>query len=140
MRRRPPRSTRTDTLFPYTTLFRLLEGLRAGGRQQRQAEQGKDRPPRRFEIAHVQMLPCLRRRARQRSWVPRCGAGQAQPRHWTVSGMDGRGAKTEFAAARPGKPIARQRKSRSAIVRRSPEIGRESCRESTSEYVKLEGG
>src|SRR3546814_4455260 len=24
--RRPPRSTRTDTLFPYTTLFRSLEG------------------------------------------------------------------------------------------------------------------
>src|SRR3546814_12494828 len=34
MIRRPPRSTRTDTLFPYTTLFRsalpfLLEGLAA---------------------------------------------------------------------------------------------------------------
>src|SRR3546814_5520613 len=30
MLRRPPRSTRTDTLFPYTTLFRsaLLESLR----------------------------------------------------------------------------------------------------------------
>src|SRR3546814_837910 len=27
MRRRPPRSTRTDTLFPYTTLFRSPEGL-----------------------------------------------------------------------------------------------------------------
>src|SRR3546814_8628035 len=26
MIRRPPRSTRTDTLFPYTTLFRSLEG------------------------------------------------------------------------------------------------------------------
>src|SRR3546814_8543258 len=26
MRRRPPRSTRTDTLFPYTTLFRSLRG------------------------------------------------------------------------------------------------------------------
>src|SRR3546814_8871897 len=37
MRRRPPRSTRTDTLFPYTTLFRSVPesvtpgaGLRAG--------------------------------------------------------------------------------------------------------------
>src|SRR3546814_7601820 len=28
MRRRPPRSTRTDTLFPYTTLFRSPCGLR----------------------------------------------------------------------------------------------------------------
>src|SRR3546814_4730569 len=26
MRRRPPRSTRTDTLFPYTTLFRSVLG------------------------------------------------------------------------------------------------------------------
>src|SRR3546814_20703849 len=30
MIRRPPRSTRTDTLFPYTTLFRSA-GLRGGG-------------------------------------------------------------------------------------------------------------
>src|SRR3546814_7914818 len=28
MIRRPPRSTRTDTLFPYTTLFRSRRGLR----------------------------------------------------------------------------------------------------------------
>src|SRR3546814_11121525 len=27
MRRRPPRSTRTDTLFPYTTLFRSREAV-----------------------------------------------------------------------------------------------------------------
>src|SRR3546814_953842 len=27
MIRRPPRSTRTDTLFPYTTLFRSSQGL-----------------------------------------------------------------------------------------------------------------
>src|SRR3546814_18976954 len=30
MIRRPPRSTRTDTLFPYTTLFRSLLAGRAG--------------------------------------------------------------------------------------------------------------
>src|SRR3546814_13707445 len=29
MIRRPPRSTRTDTFFPYTTLFRSPEGTRA---------------------------------------------------------------------------------------------------------------
>src|SRR3546814_13875084 len=28
MIRRPPRSTRTDTLFPYTTLFRSHDGVR----------------------------------------------------------------------------------------------------------------
>src|SRR3546814_2359598 len=35
MRRRPPKSTRTDTLFPYTTLFRsalYLEGAERVGR------------------------------------------------------------------------------------------------------------
>src|SRR3546814_18946768 len=31
MIRRPPRSTRTDTLFPYTTLFRSLPGSRSTG-------------------------------------------------------------------------------------------------------------
>src|SRR3546814_20915661 len=30
MIRRPPRSTRTDTLFPYTTLFRSVGGQRVG--------------------------------------------------------------------------------------------------------------
>src|SRR3546814_6885450 len=30
MIRRPPRSTRTDTLFPYTTLFRSARGGRPG--------------------------------------------------------------------------------------------------------------
>src|SRR3546814_4327757 len=33
MRRRPPRSTRTDTLFPYTTLFRSLALQRRPPRQ-----------------------------------------------------------------------------------------------------------
>src|SRR3546814_118385 len=33
MIRRPPRSTRTDTLFPYTTLFRSLRRSDASSRQ-----------------------------------------------------------------------------------------------------------
>src|SRR3546814_9304650 len=33
MIRRPPRSTRTDTLFPYTTLFRSAGGRPSGRRQ-----------------------------------------------------------------------------------------------------------
>src|SRR3546814_19163834 len=36
MRRRTPRSTRTDTLFPYTTLFRSLDQ-----KQKRLAQEGK---------------------------------------------------------------------------------------------------
>src|SRR3546814_457774 len=34
MIRRPPRSTRTDTLFPYTTLFRSRRGRRTDERRQ----------------------------------------------------------------------------------------------------------
>src|SRR3546814_4973435 len=33
MIRRPPRSTRTDTLFPYTTLFRSRRAIRCRGRR-----------------------------------------------------------------------------------------------------------
>src|SRR3546814_9292300 len=55
MIRRPPRSTRTDTLFPYTTLFRSRLGCRCrrrfgigggllarAGRQQRQQQEGQE--------------------------------------------------------------------------------------------------
>src|SRR3546814_15677518 len=35
MRRRPPNSTRTDTLFPYTPLFRSLDPVGAAGRGHR---------------------------------------------------------------------------------------------------------
>src|SRR3546814_19341254 len=41
MYRRPPRSTRTDTLFPYTTLFRPPHP----GRADRAAPAGRRRPP-----------------------------------------------------------------------------------------------
>src|SRR3546814_19476301 len=39
MIRRPPRSTRTDTLFPYTTLFRSAQ------RSRRSPPPGSDHPP-----------------------------------------------------------------------------------------------
>src|SRR3546814_6567310 len=49
MIRRPPRSTRTDTLFPYTTLFRSrglarCRCLRAGHAVLRWPAAGSDRP------------------------------------------------------------------------------------------------
>src|SRR3546814_6532442 len=46
MIRRPPRSTRTDTLFPYTTLFRSSVGLGDAGHRQRPAH-----PDRRVVVA-----------------------------------------------------------------------------------------
>src|SRR3546814_8151264 len=59
-RRRPPRSTRTDTLFPYTTLFRSARGRRDPGRSARRGDpldrrhdgQG-DRHLRQFGPAHL---------------------------------------------------------------------------------------
>src|SRR3546814_20057028 len=41
MIRRPPRSTRTDTLFPYTTLFRSLD-RRAGGAEPGNGDIGRN--------------------------------------------------------------------------------------------------
>src|SRR3546814_19270836 len=57
MIRRPPRSTRTDTLFPYTTLFR-------SGPQQRARHSAWQRPPesRCLTLGHVDvrcLLPAL---------------------------------------------------------------------------------
>src|SRR3546814_17975495 len=54
MLRRPPRSTRTDTLFPYTTLFRSQElaDLLEGGARQEQKVRIADR-------AHRRAAPCL---------------------------------------------------------------------------------
>src|SRR3546814_3964470 len=43
MLRRPPRSTRTDTLFPYTTLFRSLESCRPALPNQEAAGEVRDR-------------------------------------------------------------------------------------------------
>src|SRR3546814_18648702 len=53
MIRRPPRSTRTDTLFPYTTLFRSKDARRISGRADQEGARhahgrpgGRSRPPR----------------------------------------------------------------------------------------------
>src|SRR3546814_17524593 len=43
MRRRPPRSTRTDTLFPYTTLFRSPGGCALHRRQPLSPEEAWNR-------------------------------------------------------------------------------------------------
>src|SRR3546814_8373348 len=53
MRRRPPRSTRTDTLFPYTTLFRSDSRAGPTGRLRR-------RPSRRRAVRHKGPSPRYR--------------------------------------------------------------------------------
>src|SRR3546814_15898962 len=54
MRRRPPRSTRTDTLFPYTTLFRSLPAAKTESREERRFNRyDRDRNER---IGRVEMM------------------------------------------------------------------------------------
>src|SRR3546814_14450976 len=57
MIRRPPRSTRTDTLFPYTTLFRSAEELGAhsfvGALQRGHQQRVVDRAQQRLHAAVV---------------------------------------------------------------------------------------
>src|SRR3546814_8120807 len=78
MIRRPPRSTRTDTLFPYTTLFRskaVREGLGAVVAQralQHEAAQGSDDAPHRQRRAAWPGMagPRPQRRLERSSRVP----------------------------------------------------------------------
>src|SRR3546814_7266394 len=72
MIRRPPRSTRTETLFPYTTLFRSDEGaqrLRQGDR--RQADRGRRAP--RFPRYRSRSLYRRRRRVEELCRIERPG-------------------------------------------------------------------
>src|SRR3546814_5355218 len=61
MIRRPPRSTRTDTLFPYTTLFRSHAACEPLDRKSRTAQRRSKKEVR--EIAHhlasLRLLPKL---------------------------------------------------------------------------------
>src|SRR3546814_19335116 len=62
MIRRPPRSTRTDTLFPYTTLFRS-GGLRLGSQYLQQVLLDKHDPDLRYR--------CSLRWSTRRIWLDR---------------------------------------------------------------------
>src|SRR3546814_13387789 len=98
MIRRPPRSTRTDTLFPYTTLFRSLDDAR-----RRAAGRGADvraRDDRRISRAALYRGQAAAALSRRRYRRPGAGRGAAR--------------------------LSRRADARRAAARYGPEIGRAS--------------
>src|SRR3546814_7385370 len=88
MIRRPPRSTRTDTLFPYTTLFRSLRGLRHLDREVALRAQVHGRRPR--------QLPD--RRAGRPARLLAQGEGEGPRRRSAGRGAGAVGAMTDLAS------------------------------------------
>src|SRR3546814_12402753 len=114
MIRRPPRSTRTDTLFPYTTLFRSFfawsASCRGGATLFRRKRGLRNRPA---------AAALLRNRPRSAPSVRPCR------RTWTRAGRR-RGRRRRF----PVRNALRRN-------RRNAEIGRASCRERVWKYVSI---
>src|SRR3546814_13399885 len=94
MIRRPPRSTRTDTLFPYTTLFRSRNGLHV---------QSHDRPRERrlFELDGAKGLAGRRYGLRARS----------PDRGYTATGLDEPAQALWYRACTLGRAVRRERRS-----------------------------
>src|SRR3546814_15553036 len=92
MRRRPPRSTRTDTLFPYTTLFRC-EPVLAPGRGANGRGEGTVLPDRRAPGADAARLPGMDRGAEDAGdpaggWVGERQDQPLPPRRRPLLGID----------------------------------------------------
>src|SRR3546814_15839014 len=108
MIRRPPRSTRTDTLFPYTTLFRSH--------------------PTRGAISPAEFIPVAEECGLIETigeWVLRTACDEAA--RWP----DG------VRVAVNVSPIQFANPALPAIVTNAPEIGRASCRERVCQYVLI---
>src|SRR3546814_11524536 len=79
MKRRPPRSTRTDPLFPYTTLFRSAHGAVARGDVHDRRILAEGLPhhaaPARLEGAHHVVFLVGRRRRGEPEGIGRLYAG-----------------------------------------------------------------
>src|SRR3546814_20122336 len=109
MIRRPPRSTRTDTLFPYTTLFRSADAELVHA--QKSEDRRRPYPPPRAQRGRADAVDgrAMRFRARRR------GALSAARDH----GHFGRPARGRAAAADAAAPIVRIDRSRTDPPRRS---------------------
>src|SRR3546814_17576205 len=110
MIRRPPRSTRTDTLFPYTTLFRSLAQL-------------VDRFPDRLDLAKLagdEALPA-------KAGIDAHHQQQVDVFQYVIEHLGGRGG-----VERNARLIALRLDALAGAV---DKIGRESCRERVCLYV-----
>src|SRR3546814_13077125 len=123
MIRRPPRSTRTDTLFPYTTLFRS-DGrfLRGAGGSRPQEEAVDQRADRLAEAA------AARGHAARRPPVARSQEGYPAPPRRAAQERAGRDAVRAAGLHEPAERIAGR-------LDPDMEIGRASCRERVCQYV-----
>src|SRR3546814_19214419 len=72
MIRRPPRSTRTDTLFPYTTLFRSVDAAHVRGHIVAELVAGDDRHLHRIEAAVYGAAGRQRRKGEGRGGEAQC--------------------------------------------------------------------
>src|SRR3546814_13637071 len=118
MIRRPTRSTRTDTLFPYTTLFRSRERQKVGCRRNIQDEDN--------------MLPTYRTEPAADNavdeWLAMHGEGERAPV------IPGDTSRPELYSQASWEPLFRQMRQ-SAPLNRVEEIGRASLRERVCQYV-----
>src|SRR3546814_19581470 len=99
MIRRPPRSTRTDTLFPYTTLFRSLLpqlGVSLGRYAQQTREPAAKMPSNVFTLAAALLLAIG---IAVGGWFVRDGffEGRKSDRYVTVKGLSARGGMADLA-------------------------------------------
>src|SRR3546814_17077553 len=120
MIRRPPRSTRTDTLFPYTTLFRSI----GAGRYPRLRRQ-------------------LDRRSVDRAWPANAERERRAADRLAQRPPDRRFPRAARSADRGDparRPPARGNRPQTRLIGRShPEIGRAACREQCDQSEKNSG-
>src|SRR3546814_15942582 len=126
MIRRPPRSTRTDPLFPYTTLFRSVPALRRGRHRDRRLMQRACGAP---SAARQRSSPTMMSRPRTDLRYSIIGADVVcldltTSRYFLLQGA----AAEAFKAATLGTATCGQ-------LRWPVEIGRASCRERVCQYV-----
>src|SRR3546814_6961662 len=103
MLRRPPRSTRTDTLFPYTTLFRSRRRLRRGSSRRAQPDAALAALCR-FGVRLLHLRPRLHGREGRRAARPRRHLGDLRTgeRHHRDDRV-AQAARARWRAARRGR-------------------------------------